>query len=42
MGWKRQMKARFQMAIAAYTSVLLSSSTIFMNPFFIFLKIKKV
>ena len=35
MGWKRQMKARFQVAFTAYTSVLLLSSTIFMNPFFI-------
>ena len=30
------MKARFQVAFTAYTSVLLSSSTIFINPFFTF------
>ena len=30
------MKARFQMALPSFSSVLLSSSTIFMNPFFIF------
>ena len=30
------MKARFQMAFTAYTSVQLSSSTIFINPFFTF------
>ena len=30
------MKARFQVAFTAYTSVQLSSSTIFINPFFTF------
>ena len=36
MGEERQQKARFQMALHSCPSVLLSSSTIFMNPFFIF------
>ena len=31
------MKARFQMALPSFSSVLLSSSTIFINPFFVFL-----
>jgi hypothetical protein len=31
------MKARFQMALPSFSSVLLSSSTIFINPFFTFL-----
>ena len=30
------MKARFQMALPSFSSVLLSSSTIFINPFFTF------
>ena len=30
------MKARFQMALPSFSSVLLSSSTIFINPFFVF------
>ena len=39
MGEERQQKARFQMALHSCPSVLLSSSTIFLNPFFIFFEI---